>query len=81
MIKYCFLSASYMAGNRSKSYPFFPSSISKPYPLLKRTTNGQEQELTPICHLLMPNLAGAKVHVFSESWLGLEGAIRCNLGF
>ena len=36
----------------------------------KRTTNGQEQELIPFCHLLMPKLAGAKVHVFWEPWLG-----------
>ena len=88
MIKYCFLSASYMAGNRSKSYPFFPSSISKPYPLLKRTTNEQqtdnERTRARVDPFLSPPHAEAcrcKSTYYLGTLVGLEREIGCNLEF
>lgn len=77
-----------MAGNRSKSYPFFPSSISKPYPLLKRITNEQqtdnERTRARVDPYLSPPHAEAcrcKSTCFLGIVVGLEGAIRCNSFF
>lgn len=77
-----------MVGNKFKSYPFFPSFISKPYPLLKRTTNEQqtdnERTRERVDPFLSPPHAEAcrcKSTCFLGTLVGLEREIGRNLDF